>query len=118
MDALILENAFPSIPVMISRSLYPSRLLPYHYLAPLALDRWDAHAALRQQGTLLSRTPILFISGADDTLVRPALVKEMHESTIRSHGEKGAQWVSVKDASHDDCWTKGDWWRGVETFLK
>ncbi|BGP13103.1 hypothetical protein JCM10213v2_001022 [Rhodosporidiobolus nylandii] len=44
-DAVILENPLPSIPYMV-RALYPQRWLPYHYLGPLAFDRWDATGRL------------------------------------------------------------------------
>ncbi|KAL5495876.1 hypothetical protein ACEPAI_1340 [Sanghuangporus weigelae] len=42
----ILENPFSSIPDMV-RALYPQAWLPYHYLAPLAWDKWDALSAMR-----------------------------------------------------------------------
>lgn len=113
-DALILENAFPSVPRMITHSLYPSRLLPYHYLSPLALDTWDALSALQKPDTLLARTPTLFVSGAEDSLVKPSMVREMYEC---KPGESRKGWLSVREASHDDCWTKGDWWKGVRAFL-
>ncbi|GAA5830554.1 hypothetical protein JCM11251_002513 [Rhodosporidiobolus azoricus] len=40
-DALIVENPLPSIPIMV-RALYPQKWLPYHYLGPFAFDKWDA----------------------------------------------------------------------------
>ncbi|KAL5518381.1 hypothetical protein ACEPAH_63 [Sanghuangporus vaninii] len=43
---MILENPFASIPDMV-RALYPQSWLPYHYLAPLAWDKWDALSAMR-----------------------------------------------------------------------
>jgi uncharacterized protein len=42
---LIVENPFASIPGMV-RALYPQRWLPYHHMADLAWDRWDAVSAI------------------------------------------------------------------------
>jgi pimeloyl-ACP methyl ester carboxylesterase len=122
-DALILENPFPNVPVMIEESLYPSKCLPYHYLTAFVLDRWDALAALRHkpEGTLteLDRTPILFVSAEGDTLVKPELVRRMYEASLGARtSQVGRTWLSIKDRSHDDAWmAKGDWGEGVRQFL-
>ena len=136
--ALILENPFPSVPLMIERSLYRSRWLPYHFLSPFVHDVWDARGALGQaKGTLLGRTPVLFVSGQDDSLVLPELVREMYdagcadvevglveiprdaEGSGRSTSKGGLRkWLSIPDAHHDNTWArKGPWGRGVRAFL-
>lgn len=46
-SGLILENPLPSIPFMI-RALYPQKWLPYHWLGPLAFDRWNALGELER----------------------------------------------------------------------
>jgi hypothetical protein len=120
-SAAILENPMPSIPTMVERSLYRSKWVPYHFLSPFVLDQWDSHAAFRQPDTLLQRTPVLFISGEKDSLVRPELVKETFELAIAHSREQGGaerRWLSVKEASHDDAWArKGPWGKGVKDFL-
>jgi pimeloyl-ACP methyl ester carboxylesterase len=143
-DALILENPFPSVPLMIERSLYRSRCLPYHFLSPFVLDVWDASAALGQaRGSLLGRTPVLFISGEDDSLVLPELVREMYEVAVRSDANAGLpadessqiagasdrpttngavgslrRWLSIPNAHHDNTWTLArPWGQGVRSFL-
>ncbi|PLW19494.1 hypothetical protein PCANC_08765 [Puccinia coronata f. sp. avenae] len=40
---LILENPLPSVPHMV-KLLYPSRYVPYHYLAPFVRDTWDTRS--------------------------------------------------------------------------
>lgn len=133
--ALVLENAFPSVPTMVARSLYRSRWLPYHFLTPFVRDRWDAHEALRTPGSLLARTPVLFVSGETDSLVRPELAREMFAAASSAAATRGAdggegeggagaggharrEWLSIPEASHDDTWVrKGPWGRGVRAFL-
>ena len=144
-DALVLENPFPSVPTMITESLYPSRWLPYHYLTGFVLDRWDALGALKgEEGgkrSPLGETDVLFVSGEKDGLVRPELVRRMFEAAVGSEsgvggGEKGegggrlgggreekkrrvVEWLSIKERSHDDAWmAKGDWGMGVRSFLE
>ncbi|KAF8630058.1 hypothetical protein AX17_005503 [Amanita inopinata Kibby_2008] len=53
-QGLILENPFSSIPEMV-RALYPSKWIPYRYLAPFVWDKWDAGAALRSCSTAVRR---------------------------------------------------------------
>lgn len=141
--ALILENPFPSVPAMIERSLYRSRWLPYHFLSPFVLDVWDALDALsRASGTLLSKTPILFVSGENDSLVLPLLVREMYEAAQTevegevekelsgvegfkrplAKGVNGApvrRWLSIPNVHHDNtaAGAMGPWGRGVRSFL-
>lgn len=123
-DALILENPFPSVPAMIEESLYPSKWLPYHYLTPFVLDRWDALAGLQAstgdrsdaRPSELDRTRVLFVSAEGDTLVKPELVRRMAEVARGDLAER--EWLSIKDRSHDDAWmAKRDWGDGVRTFL-
>ncbi|KAL7409353.1 hypothetical protein BDY24DRAFT_418969 [Mrakia frigida] len=124
LDALVLENPFPSVPIMIEESLYPSKVLPYHYLTGLVLDRWDALRALKGEGdggkkiqSALEETNVLFVSGERDSLVKPELVRRMFEAAGRGRGRR--EWLSIKERSHDDTWmAKGDWGAGVRAFLE
>lgn len=124
-DALLLESPFPSISTMIAESLYPSKILPYHWLTPFVLDKWDALEALRndggggREGTALDQTDIIFISSELDTLVEPELVRRMYEASKGTEGGGRREWLSIKERSHDDAWAaKGDWGAGVGGFLR
>jgi hypothetical protein len=132
---------------MVNESMYPQRWLPYHYLSPFVFDRWDAEKALREEeGTMLGRTPVLFLSSEEDTLVKPSMVKGMAEIRGWREGEreggkllgddgderdagglgseargKGARtrWVMIKGVHHDNAWTaKKQWGDAVTQFME
>ncbi len=135
-DGLVFENGFSSIPDMV-RALYPHRALPYHYLGPLVLDRWDAKTALKQSGredSLFATVPILFVSSSNDELVPPEMMRELYETAVeaRSSGSQGQiegdfsdgeventyiQWLVVPDGLHDFAWQKSIWSATIWSWL-
>lgn len=135
-DGLIFENGFSSIPDMV-RALYPHKALPYHYLGPLVLDRWDAKTALRQSSgptSLLAKIPILFVSSSNDELVPPKMMRELYETAMEARslasesriGDSsadadqnidGIQWLDVHGGLHDFAWKKPLWSRTIWTWL-
>lgn len=117
-DALIVENAFPSIPLMLTESLYPSRFLPYHHLTPFVLDKWDALGAI--ESGALGRTPILFISSEEDSIVWPRLLRRMYEASLGAGGGGiPREWASIPGKGHDDAWMeRSTWGKAVGVFLR
>ncbi|OCB89499.1 hypothetical protein A7U60_g3294 [Sanghuangporus baumii] len=88
---MILENPFASIPDMV-RALYPQSWLPYHYLAPLARDKWDALSAMRDSARVSassSEASSSLPAGEDDSRhhsILPKLARNMLV-LVSSHDE-------------------------------
>lgn len=131
---LILENAFTSIPDMV-RELYPSRWLPYYHLGPLAVDKWDAVAALKAAGdreheahsSVLSRLrhDMLVLSSEKDEIVPPS----MGEIIVNAAGEAvgdgamgDAEWKTrrmvVQTALHENAYLFPKWSREIVTYIR
>lgn len=137
-DGLIFENGFASIPGMV-KALYASKWVPYHYLGPLALDKWDARGVFERAAgrsatetgcgetevpttTRVNEVPILFLSSDNDELVPPAMMRDLYETAMRARGasgeDSGVRWVSVKDGLHDFGWKKDVWAKSVGRFVR
>jgi len=98
---LVLENAFSSIPDMV-HALYPSRWLPYHYLARFAWDKWDAVTAARDAG---EGSTFRRLARKGRLLVLQSELDEVVPSVIR-------------DALHENAWiVSSDWGKAIHFFL-
>ncbi|KAF7768385.1 hypothetical protein Agabi119p4_7628 [Agaricus bisporus var. burnettii] len=98
---LVLENPFESIPAMV-RALYPQKWIPYHYLGPLAFDKWDTLAALRlhhNRDTVLgglSREMLMLLSEYDEMV--PLSMGETIFNTATLGRDTTARKVGDRDA--------------------
>ncbi|BGP29196.1 hypothetical protein JCM10296v2_000934 [Rhodotorula toruloides] len=135
-SGLILENPLPSIPFMV-RALYPQRWLPYHWLGPLAFDRWDALGELerlaekRQGGQMRS---LWIRSGKDEViplgteegvkageLAGKDGVRRMFDAWVKATEQDGdeasSRWVDVPGALHDLAYNERRWRDELRAFL-
>lgn len=125
---LVLENPFASIPGMV-RALYPQCWLPYHHLAPLAFDKWDAAHALRTAppGSVLSRllqNPLFLVSEKDE-LVPRAMGDELWAAACGTFKEgrgvrQGAatgRMVIVQGALHENAWQRRAWAEEMKRYI-
>lgn len=115
---LVLENAFTSVPDML-RALYPQRWLPYRYLGPFVLDRWDARAAAHglRQCALAHRTMVLV--SARDEVVPPPMGQEIFDALKAPIGSDGnlGRLVVLERALHEDAWRHRDWSQTMKQYL-
>ena len=114
-QGLILENPFASIPEMV-RALYPQRWLPYHYLTPFVLDKWDAvHAASNMsQDSLLWRLSkgMLVLLSEKDELVPSSMGMDILKATK----SEGASSIVIRDAFHESAWKQEQWVREIAKY--
>ncbi|WAQ87805.1 hypothetical protein PtA15_8A712 [Puccinia triticina] len=116
---LILENPLPSVPQMV-KVLYPSKWLPYHYLGPLALDRWHSAEALQAIDT---RLPILFIQSQLDELVPPSLTRDLYDLTRSARLSKSPDldprvaYSVIPHALHDNAFSKSRYRLSIHQFI-
>ncbi|GAA5849716.1 hypothetical protein JCM9279_001991 [Rhodotorula babjevae] len=142
-SGVILENPLPSIPHMV-RALYPQRWLPYHYLGPLAFDKWDAlgrlerlerSASTSSAGELAPRS--LWIRSGRDEIIPGGDgdgVRRMYAAWVRAteqerggarreqqddveSGSRRSRWVDVAGALHDTAYLEWRWRDEIRTFL-
>ncbi|GAA6057388.1 hypothetical protein JCM3770_000739 [Rhodotorula araucariae] len=140
-SGVILENPLPSIPYMV-RALYPQRWLPYHYLGPLAFDKWDAIGRLERLpaprraagASERARAPrSLWIRSARDEIIPHGGgegdgVRRMFDAWVLYDAAAAAQkgcagadarnrWVEVKGALHDTAYLERRWRDEIRAFL-
>lgn len=116
MQGLILENPFASIPEMV-KALYPQRWLPYHYLTPFVLDRWNAvHAASNMSCDSLlwklSKSTLVLLSEKDE-LVPNSMATDILNAT-KSNGVSS---VVIRDALHENGWKQGQWAKEIARYV-
>ncbi|KAH9053973.1 Alpha/Beta hydrolase protein [Lactarius deliciosus] len=115
---LVLENAFTSVPDML-RALYPQRWLPYRYLGPFVIDRWDARAAARgiRRHALAHRAMVL-VSERDE-VVPPVMGQEIFDALKAPSGTDGrlGRLVVLERALHEDAWRYRDWSQAMKQYL-
>lgn len=124
---LILENPFASIPGMV-RALYPQRWLPYRHLALLAVDKWDAAAAMRAlsspgpscRNKTLKRLAgnMLMLLSENDEIVPPAMGIELYDAAAASSAGAKPRMVVVKDALHENAWNKRQWLPEMKRYIE
>lgn len=83
---LVLISAFTSMTAMVQRvvRVFPRRLVP---------DRWETERVIEQIGV-----PTLFVHGAEDTLVPPAM------SEVLAGGIPAAERAAIAGRTHNDLW--------------
>lgn len=124
---LILENPFASIEGMV-RALYPQRWLPYHHLAPLAFDKWDAAHAMRHpppKSVLkrLRKHTLLLVSEKDEMVPREMgeelwlAAQQEGQPGKDDYPSTGGRMVIVKDALHENMWQKRQWAKEVKQYI-
>ncbi|KAH9057486.1 Alpha/Beta hydrolase protein, partial [Lactarius vividus] len=116
---LVLENAFTSVPDML-RALYPQRWLPYRYLGPFVVDRWDARAAARdmRRRCALAHRAMVLVSERDE-VVPPAMGQEIFDALKAPSGTDGriGRLVVLERALHEDAWRHRDWSQAMKQYL-
>ncbi|KAG8728551.1 hypothetical protein FRC11_010807, partial [Ceratobasidium sp. 423] len=134
---LVLENAFTSMPAMV-RTVYPSKWLPYYYLGPFVLDKWDALSTIQQcalshlpptsrpsalQNVILSPPSVLVVNSENDELVPPEMGRELVDAVSNVHRGlpkplgTGPRRVVVPGALHDDAFTKRQWKDEIRAYI-
>jgi pimeloyl-ACP methyl ester carboxylesterase len=128
---LILENSFCSIPEM-TRALYPDRWTPYHYMGPLALDKWDALSAIRdaqREKSVLDglRTEMMVLVSENDEVVPKEMGEELWkasrgEETLNDaadgdHSEGLGRKVVIRDALHENAWMCRQWLKEMTRYI-
>lgn len=118
---LILENPFSSIPAMV-RALYPQKWLPYHHLAPLAFDKWDAVTTLAthvdKDDTVLgqaARTMLILLSEHDE-IVPIEMGTQIFNAAMRGP-RCSARRVIIPRALHENAWNRKAWTDEVKRYL-
>ncbi|CAE6412640.1 unnamed protein product [Rhizoctonia solani] len=107
---LVLENAFTSMPAMV-RAVYPSKWLPYYYLGPFVLDKWDALSAIQQ------------FNSENDELVPPEMGRELADAVSNVHRGlpkplgTGPKRVVIPGALHDDGFTRRQWRDEIRAYI-
>ncbi|KAH8984456.1 Alpha/Beta hydrolase protein [Lactarius akahatsu] len=115
---LVLENAFTSVPDML-RALYPQRWLPYRYLGPFVVDRWDARAAARGiRRRALAHRAMVLVSERDE-VVPPVMGQEIFDALKVPSGTDGriGRLVVLERALHEDAWRHRDWSQAMKQYL-
>ncbi|GBE82975.1 alpha/beta-hydrolase [Sparassis crispa] len=128
---MILENPFSSIPGMV-RALYPQRWLPYHYLTPFVLDKWNALAAMQtardRPECLLARLSknMLVLLSEKDEVVPTSMGADLYDASNDWSSAAGEDvsmdWglkrqVVIQDALHENAWEERQWLREIHTYL-
>lgn len=132
-QGLILENPFSSIPNMVE-ALYPQKWVPYQYLTPFVLDRWDALAALDETSPSVLRrlnSDALVLTSELDEVVPPEMGQEVYRrmrlgfDDAPSEGKAGALECAphrgrlevIRGALHENCWTKTQWRKAMTGYM-
>lgn len=124
-QGLVLENPFSSIPKMVE-ALYPQKWVPYRYLTPFVLDRWDALAAL--DGTSPSvlrrlRLDALVLTSELDEVVPPEMGQKLYQRmrlglddaafdqkfAVPAYASSRGRLEVIQGALHENSWTKAQW---------
>jgi len=124
----VLENPFSSIGGMV-QALYPQRWLPYRYLAPLAFDKWDAVATIREMRprsllARVSRDALVLLSEKDEVVptsmgmevceaMQEKQVAEKNASTARG----SCRQVVIRNALHERAWVERQWVSEMGVYL-
>lgn len=104
--ALIVENTFTSIPDM-AKIILKWRCLKW---LPQFCHK-NKYMSLKKIGHVT--TPTLVICGSNDTLVPPAMAKELYMKC----GAVNKKLVVVPGGGHDDTWTSSDYYLLLHSFL-
>ncbi|XP_054277023.1 protein ABHD13 [Macrosteles quadrilineatus] len=103
---VVLENTFTSIPDM-AYTLIHSKFIKH---LPLWIFK---NKFMSKRKVPHVQIPVLFISGQADTLVPPAMMRELHKLCPSPH----KQLVSVEAGTHNDTWACPGYYASIATFL-
>lgn len=103
------------------QALYPQRWVPYRYLAPLVLDKWDAHSAMAQATNRgqpgapetvlerLRRDSIILVSEKDE-VVPPEMSLRLAAAASKPADLSDAPRAKiVEGALHENAWQTRTW---------
>ncbi|KAH9936510.1 Alpha/Beta hydrolase protein [Fomitopsis serialis] len=120
------RKPFSSIGGMV-QALYPQRWLPYCYLAPLAFDKWDAVASIREMRprsllARVSRDALVLLSEKDEvvpTSMGMEVCEAMQDKLVAEKGAASAadgscRQVIIRNALHERAWVERQWSRRWE----
>ncbi|KAJ6604027.1 hypothetical protein B0H10DRAFT_1821682, partial [Mycena sp. CBHHK59/15] len=118
-QGLVLENPFASIPRMV-RTLYGQRWLPYHYLAPLAWDKWDAAQALSScagDSALARLAPNMLVLLSEHDEVVPNEMGEELCAIGNSRGDGTMGGRVIPAALHDNAHVQWVWRSEMQRYI-
>lgn len=103
------------------RALYPQKWIPYHYLGPLAFDKWDTLAALRlhhNRDTVLGRLSreMLMLLSEYDEMVPLSMGETIFNAATLGH-DTTARKVVIPKALHENAWMKQRWATEMQKYL-
>ena len=101
--ALIVENTFLSLPVLI-----PHVLPIAGYFTSLCIDKWQTQDLVPG----ITHLPVLFLASQKDELIP---VRHM-EKLFDTIGTKTKKFVAIPNAGHNDAVTFKEYWQGVSAF--
>jgi len=101
--SLIVENTFTSVPDMIDTAMPFLKWFKF-----LCTNIWDSSKIISQ-----IKTPMLFLSGAQDPLVPPTQMTKLYNLS----NSKIKKLVVFPDATHMDCVNDPKYYHEIDTFL-
>ncbi|WVQ72842.1 hypothetical protein IAR50_002403 [Cryptococcus sp. DSM 104548] len=109
-SGLILENTFFSLPTLIPLVL-PQ--LPKFLLPILLTEHWDASQTLP---LIPTSTPILFLTGSIDSLVK---YPQMHNlKKLREQGGGKLRWKEFERGEHNDTCLQPGYWEEIGKWIR
>jgi pimeloyl-ACP methyl ester carboxylesterase len=116
LKGVILETPILSIAELI-RTFYPQRWLPYRYLTPFSVNRWDNAAALHELTELGGTSiPLLMLLGAKDEVVPAEQTEELYDLSLKL-GFKTKR-VILGNALHSQVMVRPETRREVVNFVR
>ncbi|ORZ10543.1 BEM46-like protein [Absidia repens] len=106
-DALIIENTFLSVPLLIPHIL-PGAL---RYLAHVCNQKWRTYKSISN----VQRVPILFLSSLRDELVPPSHMAKLYD-VAETVGAK--VWKGFDYGTHNDTCLQIDYFETIEEFIR
>jgi len=103
--AVILENTFTSI-----RKLIPTVLPPAKYIAALCHQKWNSEEAMENIST--KSIPFLFLSGLQDEIVPPIMMKDLYETCATRK-----VWKEFANGEHNSTVAEPGYFDAIWEFL-
>ncbi|KAI9313420.1 Alpha/Beta hydrolase protein, partial [Dichotomocladium elegans] len=105
-DALIIENTFLSIPLLIPHIIPPMRHLVY-----LCHQKWRSYRTIQ----FIRKASILFLSSAKDELVPPSHMAKLHKAA----DTRGAKvWREFENGTHNDACMQEGYFETIGEFIR
>ncbi|KAG2220381.1 hypothetical protein INT45_006552 [Circinella minor] len=105
-DAMIIENTFLSVPLLIPHVFPPMRHLVY-----LCHQKWRSYKTIQ----FIRRVPILFLSSLKDELVPPFHMAKLHKAAETSGGKV---WRDFENGTHNDTCMQEGYFEAIGEFVR